>query len=72
MSVSASASTQGFDDEYPGTAVQRLNNVVSRVKSLTPETLNDDWSHVRRKLLWAGGLKDLPDAAPGYGYTGRY
>jgi hypothetical protein len=43
-----------FDKEYPGTAVQRLNSVHERVKSLTPDQLNGDWSSVRRKLLWAG------------------
>jgi hypothetical protein len=45
-----------FDKEYPGTAVQRLNSVHTRVKSLTPEKLNGDWGDVRRNLLWAGIL----------------
>ena len=53
--LSALASTKmEFDAEYPGTAVQRLNSVHERVKSLTPAQLNGDWSSVRRKLLWAG------------------
>jgi hypothetical protein len=45
-----------FDKDYPGTAVQRLNSVHTRVKSLTPEKLNGDWDTVRRNLLWAGIL----------------
>lgn len=46
-----------FDAEYPGTAVERLNNVHKRVKTLTPAQLNGDWSTVRRNLLWAGTNK---------------
>ena len=54
------------DDEYPGTAVQRLQNVLKRVASLSCEDdLSGDWDDVRRKILWAGGLKDLPNAIPG-------
>lgn len=60
-----------IDPEYPGTAVTRLSNVVERVKSLKSNELNGDWQDVRRRLLWAGGLKDLPNAQPGYGYTGH-
>lgn len=53
-----SASTRmEFDKEYPGTAVERLNNVHKRVKTLTPAQLNGDWSTVRRNLLWAGTIK---------------
>ena len=48
-----------FDKEYPGTAVQRLNSVHERVKSLTPEQLSGDWQTVRRKLLWAGVTDSL-------------
>lgn len=59
------------DEEYPGTAVARLHAVRDRVKSLTEEDLNGNWEDVRRKLLWAGGLRDLPNAAPGQGYTGH-
>ena len=43
----------------------------SRVQSLKEEDLNDDWGEVRRKILWAGGLRDLPTARPGQGYTGH-
>jgi len=72
MSVSATATDNtDFDPQYPGTAVTRLNNVHSRVKSLTQDQLNADWSDVRRSILWAGGLKDLPTAIPGQGYTGH-
>ena len=42
-----------------------------RVKSLSSTELSGDWEQVRRKILWAGGLKDLPHAAPGRGYTGH-
>ena len=37
-----------------GTAVTRMLNIRERVKSLTPEQLNGDWSDVRRNILWAG------------------
>lgn len=60
-----------MDPEYPGTAVERLRNIRARVSSLTPADLSGDWEEVRRKLLWAGGLRDLPHAAPGQGYTGH-
>ena len=46
------------------------NGIIERVKSLT-ENLSKDWREVRRKILWAGGLKDLEYAKPGYGYTGH-
>jgi len=59
------------DTKYPGTAVQRLNNVIARVKTLSEVDLNGDWEDVRRRILWAGGLKDLPNARPGQGYTGH-
>jgi hypothetical protein len=59
------------DPEYPGTAVERLMAVRSRVASLTKDDLNGVWEDVRRKLLWAGGLKDLSNAIPGQGYTGH-
>lgn len=60
------------DPEYPGTAVERMLNIRKRVKELAKgDDLNEKWDDVRRKILWAGGLKDLPDAAPGQGYTGH-
>lgn len=63
--------TELIDSQYPGTAVNRLNNIHKRVKSLTKDQLNAEWDSVRRKILWAGGLKDLPTAVPGQGYTGH-
>lgn len=69
--VALAASPLEGDAEYPGTAVERLQNIQARVKSLTPADLSTEWEEVRRKLLWAGGLKDIQDAAPGQGYTGH-
>jgi len=60
-----------YDKEYPGTAVQRMMAVRARVAELTENDLNGQWEDVRRKILWAGGLRDLPDAYPGQGYTGH-
>lgn len=65
------ASDELIDPVYPGTAVTRLQNVQKRVKSLTSEELSQDWETVRRSILWAGGLRDLPHARPGKGYTGH-
>eukprot|EP01035_Chromulina_nebulosa_P021349 gene21349-27659_t len=71
-SVSASSiDINTIDSEYPGTAVLRLNNVRNRVKSLSTEDLSNDWENVRRKILWAGGLRDLTNVSPGNGYTGH-
>ena len=53
-----------YDAEYPGTAVQRLHSVHKRVKSLSPEQLNGDWSTVRRNLLWAGAIKRRSSTPP--------
>ena len=62
-----------FDKEYPGTAVERMLAVRERVAELNQnnELSNKPWEEIRRKILWAGGLKDLPDARPGQGYTGH-
>mmetsp|Transcript_25379 Transcript_25379/g.51215 ORF Transcript_25379/g.51215 Transcript_25379/m.51215 type:complete len:305 (-) Transcript_25379:25-939(-) len=61
-----------YDPEYPGTAVQRLRSVHERVSIIaTDNSLNGPWEEVRRRILWAGGLRDLPDAVPGQGYTGH-
>lgn len=67
----SSSSNNLVDIEYPGTAVERLNSVHARVATLSEEDLSGDWEDVRRKILWAGGLKDLPAAVPGQGYTGH-
>jgi hypothetical protein len=60
-----------FDKEYPGTAVERMLAVRSRVAELTHGDLNGRWEDARRRLLWAGGLRDLPESIPGQGYTGH-
>jgi hypothetical protein len=60
------------DPQYPGTAVERMLAVRERVKQLSEsDALNGPWEEVRKKILWAGGLRDLPDAVPGQGYTGH-
>jgi len=60
-----------IDSEYPGTAVERMLAVRDRVSNLTHDDLNGHWKDVRRRLLWAGGLRDLTNALPGQGYTGH-
>ena len=45
--------------------------VVARARALSSEELSRDWPSVRRRLLWAGGLRDNEGAAPGAGYTGH-
>lgn len=70
--ISSSPETSdSFDKDYPGTAVIRMQNIRERVKSLTISNLSEDWENVRRKVLWAGGLKDLTTSRPGQGYTGH-
>jgi hypothetical protein len=65
--------SQLYDPEYPGTALQRLASVHQRVAQLVSNNSlqNKPWTEVRRSLLWAGGLRDLPHAIPGQGYTGH-
>lgn len=60
-----------IDAEYPGTAVSRMNAIRQRTRSLTEAELSGEWEDVRRRLLYAAGMKDLPDAAPGQGWTGH-
>lgn len=74
--ISATQDSSGSmmsDPQYPGTAVERLVNSHNRIQQLVKEQslLNQPWAEIRRKILWAGGLKDLPDAIPGQGYTGH-
>lgn len=65
-------SSDAVDPVYPGTAVERMMNVRARVAELAKgDDLNQKWEDVRRKILWAGGLKDMPNAIPGQGYTGH-
>lgn len=70
-SPDSSMSNMNYDANYPGTAVERMMAVRARVAELTVSDLNGKWDDVRRKLLWAGGLRDLADAVPGQGYTGH-
>lgn len=67
QSTTASNKMMTTDPEYPGTAVQRLNSVHARIQKLVTEKSleNKQWEEIRRQLLWAGGLKDLPNARPG-------
>lgn len=63
-----SESATMIDPIYPGTAVERLQNVHRRVAELVqtvPPVLDGPWEMVRQKILWAGGLRDLPNAIPG-------
>lgn len=77
LPLAAAMSTSNImevDPEYPGTAVARLKSVHARVGNLSssPGALSGDWgTEVRPKLLWAGGLRDISSAQPGYGYTGH-
>lgn len=59
------------DPVYPGTAVTRMNACRERASSLSAAELCGDWTDVRRRLLWAAGLRDITDAPPGQGYTGH-
>lgn len=72
-SASASATTPSttVDREYPGTAVERMEAIRERARSLTTESLSQDFESARKLILWAGGLRDLQNAMPGYGYTGH-
>lgn len=68
---SLSACATMIDNEYPGTAVERMNNIRSAVRSLSVSALSSDWDETRVHILHAGGLKDLRQAPPGQGYTGH-
>jgi hypothetical protein len=59
------------DAEYPGTAVRRMRAAMERARGLTVDELSDTWPEVRRRVLWAAGLRDIEDAEPGRGYTGH-
>ena len=60
-----------IDPVYPGTAVARLEAVHQRLAAIPQAELDGAWPEARRALLRAGGLRDLPDARPGQGYTGH-
>ena len=60
------------DQQYPGTAVGRMMAVRERVLEVAAaQGFDGEWEDVRRKILWAGGLRDLPNSVPGQGYTGH-
>lgn len=69
--MSQSVAKRIIDQMYPGTAVARMKASRERARSLKPQNLTGDWEIVRRKILWAAGLKDLTNVAPGEGYTGH-
>ena len=71
LHTSSAMMSKDIDLEYPGTATKRLRSVHERIKSLKHEDFNGEWEDVRKKLLWAGGLKDLTNVRPGMGYTGH-
>ena len=58
-----------FDPLYPGTAVDRM--IAARERAQTLDGISGEWEDVRKKILWAAGLKDLTNVAPGQGYTGH-
>ena len=60
-----------IDPVYPGTAVARLEAVHQRLAAIPQSELDGPWPDARRALLRAGGLRDLPNARPGQGYTGH-
>ena len=60
-----------IDPVYPGTAVARLEAVHQRLTAIPQADLDGPWPDARRALLRAGGLRDLPNARPGQGYTGH-
>ena len=60
-----------IDPVYPGTAVARLEAVHQRLAAIPQSELDGTWPDARRALLRAGGLRDLPNARPGQGYTGH-
>lgn len=66
-SSTTSMAEQNNDPEYPGTSVERMQTCMARAKTLGAEALSGEWEGVRRLVLWAGGLKDLPRAVPGQG-----
>ncbi len=59
------------DPLYPGTAVGRMMAARERARSLLPRHLNENWELVvRKKILWAAGIKDDTSSIDGLGYTG--
>jgi hypothetical protein len=50
-------------DPFPGTSVKRLQAITERVLSLPQNELDGPWPEVRRRLLWAGGLREMPSTS---------
>merc|ERR1719453_150762 len=71
LAVAAQSTKMEVDSEYPGTAVARMRAAHGRVSSLSKHDLSGDWEDVRRRILWAAGLRDLPNSQPGQGFTGH-
>jgi len=71
LSTTAFAMSMKVDPVYPGTAVARMLASRERARSLTKDELCGEWESVRKRLLWAAGLRDLQNVAPGQGYTGH-
>lgn len=62
-----------IDRDYPGTAVQRMRAARKRINFLAKEgkfTMGSSWETIRQHLLWAGGLRHLPQQGQ-VGYTGH-
>ena len=70
-STDEGGSASSILETYPGTALTRMETCRERAASLTEAQLSGDWEEVRSLLLWAAGLRDLRDVAPGAGNTGH-
>ena len=66
-----STAVRVVDPVYPGTAVSRMREAVSRCRALSEAELSGEWPEVRRHLLHAAGLRDLTNVPPGQGNTGH-
>jgi hypothetical protein len=65
----AMASISQVDEQYPGTAVERMLASRERARSIAAAELNKDWPDVRVAVLSACGLRDLRNVPPGQGNT---
>jgi len=63
--------TAAANEKQVGTDVARRDAVVERVLDVPQAEWDDDWKGVRKRLLFACGLRDLPYSQPGKGYTGH-
>jgi len=57
------------DEQYPGTAVERMLESRKRAQAIPKEVLNGPWDEARMAILGACGLRDLRDVPPGQGNT---